>query len=302
MREGFGMSKTVNISHTDLCIATARRFMKKFALYEYKSFESSEEPDVLVFDTGTTYLFEIKVSLTDFNKDQKKDARKKVVLHWKVDYLARHIAENSANKRLARQYFRLEKEHPELFYIEPKHLGNKRYYVCPWGLIPVEKVPEGWGLYYYKHGKFFLKKESGKFRSDLRRENCLAIHALRRFASGDSTGIIINTYVLNRTQKSRNENIRITGKEDDVNYFGAESIRQDFHVAMQYAETCGETPVEAVRRTAEKYTNEQLAEAYKVLMQKIKEDKETLKTLFVLAYKCKTAGADGEVVHITPSV
>jgi hypothetical protein len=295
------MSKPVSISHSDLCVATAQRFMKKFALYEYKSFESREEPDVLVFDTGVTYLFEIKVSLADFNKDQKKDARKKVVLRWEVQFLRNNIVENSKNKRLTRQYFRLEKEHPELFYIENKHLGNRRYYVCPWGLIPVEKVPEGWGLYYYRSGKFFLKKESGRFRSDLKRENCLAIHALRRYASGDSTGILINTYVLTSNQKAKNKKACITGKEDNVNYFGAESIKQDFVVAMQYAETCGQTTVEAFNEVVNKYTREELSEAYKVLMGKIKEEKETLKTLFVLAYKCKTAGTDGEVVHITPS-
>jgi len=39
-----------------------------------------------------------------------------------------------------------------------------------------------------------MKKESGKFRSNLRTENDLAIHALRRYASGDTTGIAVNTY------------------------------------------------------------------------------------------------------------
>jgi hypothetical protein len=188
------MREQIKISHNDLCLATAKRFIKKFALYEYKSFASAEEPDVLVFDTGGTVLFEIKVSLADFKKDQKKDARKKYRLNWHIEFWHNRYESEEMKPEIKRQYCRIVKEHPELIYIENKHLGNKRYYVCPYGLIPLEKVPEGWGLLYYKHGKFFLKKESAKFRSNLRTENDLAIHALRRYASGDSTGILVNTY------------------------------------------------------------------------------------------------------------
>ena len=188
------MIRQETITHKDLCIATAKRFNKKFALYEYKSTASDEEPDVLVFDMGGTVLFEIKVSLADFKKDQKKDARKKYKMNWHIEFWHQRYIEDKMNPQVKRQYCRMVKEHPELIYIENKHLGNKRYYVCPWGLIPVEKLPEGWGLLYYKKGKFFLKKESAKFRSNLRTENNLAIHALRRFASGDSTGILVNTY------------------------------------------------------------------------------------------------------------
>jgi len=62
------------------------------------------------------------------------------------------------------------------------------------GLVPVDKVPEGWGLLYYRSGKFYEKKKSGKFRSNLRTENNLIVHAFRRYASGDNTGILVNTY------------------------------------------------------------------------------------------------------------
>jgi hypothetical protein len=88
----------------------------------------------------------------------------------------------------------LKKEFPEVFYLQDDHLGNHRYYVCPDGLIPVEEVPEGWGLVYYKKGRFYEKKKSGKFRSNLKKEKDLLIHSCRRYASGDSTGILINTY------------------------------------------------------------------------------------------------------------
>ena len=181
------------ITHNELCIATAKRFIGKVALYEYKSLGSSEEPDVLVFDDGNTILFEIKTTLADFNADHKKEARKK----YKTQYWAYHIPLKETSSNGIPKYstlLKLDKGHVEIVYIEKEHLGNKRYYVCPWGLIPVDKVPEGWGLYYYKNGKFFLKKSSAKFRSNLRAENRLAIHALRRYASGDSTGIMVNTY------------------------------------------------------------------------------------------------------------
>jgi len=188
------MTKIETITHEALCIATAKRFNKKFALYEYKSFASREEPDVLVFDYGGTILFEIKTSLSDFNKDQKKDARKKYTVDWHIQFWHDQYMSDKMNPDVKRQYIKIVKEHPELIYIENNHLGNKRFYVCPFDLIPVDKLPEGWGLLYYKKGKFFMKKESKKFRSNLRAENDLAINAIRRLASGDNKGILVNTY------------------------------------------------------------------------------------------------------------
>ena len=192
-RRGFLMSKNqIKISHTDLCIATAKRFNEKIALYEYKSFVSNEEPDVLVFCYNHTMLFEIKTSISDFKKDQHKEARKK----YTTQYWARHLPlkEPDSEGNNYSSLLKLDKGHVEIVYVEKAHLGNKRYYVCPWGLIPIELVPEGWGLYYYKNGKFFLKKESNRFRSNYRKEIDLVIHSMRRYASGDSTGILINTY------------------------------------------------------------------------------------------------------------
>jgi hypothetical protein len=178
-------------NHHELCLAVAKRYNKIFALYEYNSYASAEKPDVLVFDYSKTFLFEIKTSLPDFLADKKKDCRKKYRLqHW-----ARGIqtpkTRNGNNKSVT---LKLEKGHVSLELVEKEHLGNRRYFVCPFGLIPIDKLPEGWGLIYYENGKFYLKKESARFRSNLRTENNLAIHAMRRYASGDNTGILINTY------------------------------------------------------------------------------------------------------------
>ncbi|GHT87223.1 hypothetical protein FACS1894137_14120 [Spirochaetia bacterium] len=199
------VKQNYGITHSELCLKTAQRFAEKVALYEYKSYVSQEEPDVLAYGFNGTTLFEIKMSLSDFNADKYKDCRVKYhVPHWAgqlyystkirsptIDRMAAEQSEKTGGKKIV---FECIQGKPEAFLIEREHLGNRRYFVCPDKLIPVEKLPEGWGLYYYKNGKFYLKKGSKPFRSNLRKENHLLIHAMRRYGSGDSTGIIINTY------------------------------------------------------------------------------------------------------------
>jgi hypothetical protein len=193
-------SPTIKITHRELCIATAKRFNQKMALYEYKSSVSGEEPDVLVFGYEGTELYEIKISLSDFNSDKKKECRKKFKVPYYLQILDRRLTPALAghiidgNDKLKRQLIKIKREHPDIFYQEDSHLGNKRYYVCPYGLIPVSKLPEGWGLYYFRGGKFYSQRGSNNFRSNLRTEKHLMLHALRRYASGDDTGILINTY------------------------------------------------------------------------------------------------------------
>jgi hypothetical protein len=189
-----------NLSHSDLCLATAKRFIDKVALWEYQSFYSlDEQPDVLIYGEKKTILFEIKMSMADFTADKYKFCRKKyTVPHW-----AHWIGDNQMtedgeykNKKLVLRHGAVE-----INLIEKAHLGNRRYFVCPADVIPVNKVPEGWGLYYYKNDKFYKKIESGIFRPNLRVENALIVHALRRFASGDTTGIMVNTYEIKGKRK-----------------------------------------------------------------------------------------------------
>lgn len=182
------MSNAV-MTHAKLCQATANRFVDKTAIYEYKSFASSEEPDVLVYGyTGTT-LFEIKMSRADFLADAKKPCRRKYVAHWWDEAIR-----VGKDKVFDRARVRVVLFHPELYLKQAPHLGNRRYFVCEHGLIMPNEIPEGWGLYWYKSGKFYQKKESAKFRSNLKVENHLLIHAMRRLASGVKTGIVVNTY------------------------------------------------------------------------------------------------------------
>jgi hypothetical protein len=188
-----------NITHKELCIATAKRFIKKVALYDYHCASIIEHPDVLILDGYCSTLFEIKVSLSDFHADKYKACRKKYRFPMWMDGHNHLLDDKSCviekpTKKKSMAWLKMVFGTPEVELLEKEHLGNFRYFVSPAGIIPVEKLPEGWGLYYYKNGKFFLKKKSGKFRPNMRRENILVAHALRRFASGDSTGILVNTY------------------------------------------------------------------------------------------------------------
>ena len=66
------MNEQIKITHRELCIATAKKFNKILALYEYKSYASAEEPDVLIFDYNHTKLFEIKISMADFKRPEER--------------------------------------------------------------------------------------------------------------------------------------------------------------------------------------------------------------------------------------
>lgn len=174
--------------HYELCKITAEWALKKYnaylALYEYQSFASGEFPDVLLYTkTGGTILFEIKVERSDFLADQKKEARKK----WKPK------VGMFFNRKKDTPY--LKAQHPELYYIEAPHLGTHRYYVCPKGLISSQELPDGWGLYWVSdNGRFYKKQDSGKWRANVHEEKLLVTHAFRRYASGGTTGILIDTY------------------------------------------------------------------------------------------------------------
>jgi hypothetical protein len=172
------------MNHYELCRAVAERVVKRawVALYEYQSYATDEFPDVLTFGSGGTVLYEIKTSRADFLADAKKDARKK----WrpKVAIFRTRDEDKLLLKALG----------PELFYIEKPHLGSTRYFVCEPGVIEKSDLPEGWGLYWFKGGKMFLKAKSKKWRPDVHSERNILAHALRRFANGNSTGILVNMY------------------------------------------------------------------------------------------------------------
>jgi len=204
------------------------------ALYEYQSYATAEFPDVLIVGNCWTILFEIKTSRSDFLADANKSARRKwdpkgyaqIVNYKRIRScgsfcpIPKHgiisIAEckncdyyEGKTKHYNKQYQEAEavkctynsgailkwiSENPELYYIEKPHLGNKRYFVCADEIIRPDDLPEGWGLYWYNGGKFFLKQESKKWRSNVFEERNIIAHAFRRWVSGDHTGILVNAY------------------------------------------------------------------------------------------------------------
>lgn len=156
------------LSHFELCGITAKRFLSEsdIVLFEYKSFASNEEPDVLCYKGNYTKLFEIKISRSDFQCDSNKACRTKYknVSYPYLNGISQRIKyRNNVKKCLT----------------EAPHLGSRRYYVCPPGLIQPEEVG-GWGLYRY-NGRFFKKKESEKFQRNIFAELALVSHAFRKY-------------------------------------------------------------------------------------------------------------------------
>lgn len=174
------------MTHKELCILTAKRFIKDgmVALIEYQSYATGEFPDVLIFSLGYTTLFEIKTSKADFLKDNQKDCRKKY--KSKLDWFLETVHKKC--------FVRLKAEYPELFFIQAPHLGRKRYYVCEPELIQPNEVKNGWGLYWFKNKKFHLKKISNNFQRDIHSEITILTHAFRKYSEGEKEQILVNGY------------------------------------------------------------------------------------------------------------
>ena len=75
--------------------------------------------------------------------------------------------------------------------------------------------------------------------------------------------------------------------------FEAISIEQDFNVHLQIANTCGKEPAEALAEVAEKYTPEQMAEAYTIIKRQRKDELKILEAMFILAIKSKNLTGKG---------
>ncbi len=181
------------MTHRELCKLTAERFSNKcyVTLYEYQSFASNEFPDVLVFN-GITTLYEIKINKSDFLADSKKESRKeyKVKGFLDFDWVKRHWIQL---KNLTFAEINWKNLNLDNWIIQYPHLGRKRYYVCPKGLIDPEEINNGFGLYWY-NGRFSLKKESQIFKNDIFTESNILQHAFRKYGNGNKENIIIGKY------------------------------------------------------------------------------------------------------------
>lgn len=65
------------MTHPELCRLAAEHFVRMLAVYEVKIQGLSELPDVITWDGGwTSWVYEIKLSRSDFLADLKKKCRK----------------------------------------------------------------------------------------------------------------------------------------------------------------------------------------------------------------------------------
>lgn len=107
---------------------------------------SLEIPDCLGFTAGQSYLLEAKVTRADYLSDKKKSFRR---CSW-------------------------------------QGMGLKRSYICPWGLIMPDELPENWGLIYVNDkgvARQIVKAVCFKEYS-LINERCLLVSVARRLIDG----------------------------------------------------------------------------------------------------------------------
>lgn len=179
----------MEISHYDLCKKTAEKFLRDswIVLYEYQSYATDEFPDVLRFKNGCTWLYEIKVSKQDFKNDSKKECRREKRIKYNPMFIYNHRQQKIKGvnwKEIGMNEF----------ISEAPHLGRRRYYVCPSGLIQPDEVENGWGLYWFTGKNFTLKKESGMFKANIYDEMKILEHAFRKYADGVTDNILVHKY------------------------------------------------------------------------------------------------------------
>lgn len=176
------------MTHYELCKLAAEWQLKKsmVVLYEYQSYATGEFPDVLCFKNGYTRLYEIKVARQDFLKDSHKACRIKTRI--------KYFPQASWNKIGLLAGIDWKQYGLQEFYQEYPHLGRQRWYVCPSGLIAPEEIGNGWGLYWFKNGKFYEKKKSKSFKCNIYDELRILEHALRKYACEDNCNVLINKY------------------------------------------------------------------------------------------------------------
>jgi len=197
------------VTHPELCELTARWAIKKkrakVVLWEYQNLITGEFPDVLTFGSFDTTLYEIKMSRADFLADAKKDSRVRYrIKHYESLHMQTERIrddENGGYLRIGkREVLKLKSIQrstwPELqaFRSERPHLGAHRYFVCMDGLILKNEVYHGWGLIYFKEGKFRVVQQSQRFRANVHAERNLAAHALYLYAGGVTQNIIVKAF------------------------------------------------------------------------------------------------------------
>ena len=76
--------------------------------------------------------------------------------------------------------FKKDKDKPVRVY-PTMGMGDKRYFLCPSGIISPEELPQGWGLLYADKKNIRIIQESDKFETTKQYELVAMISMVRRF-------------------------------------------------------------------------------------------------------------------------
>jgi hypothetical protein len=115
-----------------------------------------EIPDVLGFCPNKSILIECKTSFSDFNADKNKPFRN---------------------------------EAPEM------GIGSQRWYLAPLGIIPIDKVPEKWGLLEVTPGRTILMTRKAEIQErNYDSEQAILISLMRRLKIVNDDHVAIKRY------------------------------------------------------------------------------------------------------------
>lgn len=115
---------------------------------------AGEVPDVIGFRGSVSYLIEAKTSLSDFYSDRLKP--------WRC-------GKNSG-------------------------MGNFRYYISQKGIIPVNKIPDNWGLLEIIENKIYMTKDAKYVEADKKMEIVLLLSWIRRVGCDEDISMMWAKY------------------------------------------------------------------------------------------------------------
>jgi hypothetical protein len=109
------------MTHSSLVALGVRWLSRQSSVVLYEfAAAAKENPDIIGWSTGFSTLIECKATRSDFLSDAKKVVRR--------------------NPR--------------------RGMGQRRYYLCPTGVIKIEELPKKWGLLWVEKGRIVVQQEA----------------------------------------------------------------------------------------------------------------------------------------------
>ena len=154
---------TGTATHDELVEAAAKWLQRKHSVVVTElTSYARETPDALGFGPRWTTMIECKASRSDFLGDKKKVTRRM----------------------------------PE------RGVGDRRYYLCPYGMIDANEVPPYWGLLWMKsNGWISVKKKATTQDKCALDEQTILVSLIRRFSEYHDEGVAIRVYTEDRYRR-----------------------------------------------------------------------------------------------------